>query len=101
MRQMAIRILVADDEVDGAEFVAYGCRINWPGCEVHIASNGNDALKLFEELQPDLLILDINMPPPTGFDVCWQVRQVSQVPIMMLTGRDSTGDKVSALDMGA
>jgi DNA-binding response OmpR family regulator len=98
---MAIRILVADDEPEGADLVAFGCRINWPGCEVYFASNGNDALKLFEELQPDLLILDINMPPPTGFDVCRQVRQISQVPIMMLTGRDSAGDKVRALDMGA
>jgi len=73
----------------------------WPDCEVTVASSGREALGRFEEEQPDLVILDVSMPPPDGFEVCGLIRESSQVPILMLTVRDTTLDKVRALDIGA
>ena len=73
----------------------------WPDCEVTVASSGREALGRFEEEQPDLVILDVSMPPPDGFEVCRLIRESSQVPILMLTVRDTTLDKVRALDLGA
>jgi DNA-binding response OmpR family regulator len=75
--------------------------MTWPGCDVAIASSGQQALNLFNEAQPDIVVLDIEMPPPDGFQVCLQIREKSDVPILMLTVRDSTLDKIRALDLGA
>ena len=81
--------------------VAFGARMNWPNCQVTIAADGEEALKSFEEDPPDLVVLDISMPPPDGFVVCQRIREQSQVPILMLTARDGTLDKIRALDLGA
>src|SRR5918911_1372946 len=96
-----MRILIADDAPDVAQVVAFGAQITWPGCEVQIANNGADALKLFEAARPDLVVLDIEMPPPDGLEVCKRIREIALTPILMLTVRDSTLDKVLALDIGA
>jgi len=62
---------------------------------------GATALRLFERERADLVVLDVSMPPPDGFEVCRRIRDISTVPILMLTARDSTLDKVRALDLGA
>ncbi|HKP53388.1 MAG TPA: response regulator transcription factor [Chloroflexia bacterium] len=98
---VALKILIADDESDIAEIVAIGVRLTWPDCQVSTVTNGEDALKLFAQDNFDLVILDIMMPTPDGFDVCREIRNVSQVPILMLTAKHSTVDKVRALDLGA
>ncbi len=94
-------VLVADDERDIADLVGFGAQINWSDCRVVVARDGAEALALFERERPDLVVLDIMMPPPDGFEVCRRIRETSQVPILMLTARDSTSDKIRALDMGA
>lgn len=96
-----MRVLVVDDSPDVAEVVAFGARIAWPGCEVTAASSGAEALECFETVYPSLVVLDIEMPPPDGLEVCKRIRETSQVPILMLTVRDGTSDKVLALDIGA
>ncbi len=98
---MTMTVLVADDAPDVAEVVAFGAQICWPGCQVLTATNGDDALMLFDKAYPNLVVLDIEMPGPDGFEVCKRIREVSQVPILMLTVRDSAYDKVLALDIGA
>jgi len=98
---MTMRVLVADDAPDVAEVVAFGAQMCWPGCQVSIATNGDEALELFEKAYPNLVVLDIEMPRRDGFEVCKRIREVSQVPILMLTVRDSAFDKVLALDIGA
>ena len=98
---MTLKLLIADDVRDVAEVVTFGARMAWPDCEVTVASSGREALGRFEEEQPDLVILDVSMPPPDGFEVCRLIRESSQVPILMLTVRDTTLDKVRALDLGA
>ncbi len=98
---MTLKLLIADDARDVAEVVTFGARMAWPDCEVTVASSGREALGHFGEEQPDLVILDVSMPPPDGFEVCRLIRESSQVPILMLTVRDTTLDKVRALDLGA
>ncbi|MDQ6693851.1 MAG: response regulator transcription factor [Chloroflexota bacterium] len=98
---MTLRLLIAEDERDVADVVAFGTRMNWPDCEIVIAADGNEAVRLFDESNFDLVILDLSMPPPNGFEVCQHIREVSQVPILVLTARHATVDKIRALDLGA
>jgi len=95
------KLLIAEDAREVAEVVAFGARMTWPECRVTIAADGEEALGRFEEERPDLVVLDVSMPPPDGFEVCRRIRETSRVPILMLTARDSTLDKVRALDLGA
>ncbi len=98
---MAPKILIAEDDEHVAEIVAFSARMNWPDCQVIVARDGQEALTLFKAEQPDIVLLDVSMPPPNGFEVCQRIRQSSEVPILMLTAREATVDKVRALDLGA
>lgn len=98
---MSLRVLIADDARAVAEGVSFGARMVWPDCDVVIATNGREALESFDTRPADLVVLDVAMPPPNGLEVCQRIREVSRVPIMMLTVRDTTLDKVRALDLGA
>lgn len=94
-------VLIAEDAPDVADVVAFSVRMTWPGCQVVVAETGAEAIERFDEGSPDLVILDVAMPPPNGFDVCRHIRERSSVPIMMLTVQDATVDKVRAFDLGA
>lgn len=98
---MMLKLLIADDAPDVSEVVAFGARIAWPDCVVHTVASGQAALDHFAHDPADLVILDVAMPAPDGFEVCQRIRAVSQVPILMLTVRDATLDKVRALELGA
>jgi two-component system KDP operon response regulator KdpE len=98
---MTLKVLIAEDARDVAKIVAFGVRMTWPGSQVTIVADGTEALRRFAVDQPDLVILDVQMPPPDGFEVCQRIREQSTVPILMLTVRDATLDKVRALDLGA
>jgi DNA-binding response OmpR family regulator len=98
---MRLKLLIAEDAPDVAEVVTFGARMTWPDCEVTVASSGAEALERFRAEAPDLVVLDVSMPPPDGFEVCRRIRETSQVPILMLTVHDATLDKVRALDLGA
>ncbi|MDQ3699923.1 MAG: response regulator transcription factor [Chloroflexota bacterium] len=98
---MTPTLLIAEDAADVAEVVAFSARLNWPDCQVRVARDGTEALHLFGQQEPDLVVLDVSMPPPDGFELCRRIREVSQVPILMLTVRNATADKVRALDLGA
>jgi len=96
-----MKVLIAEDDPDVAEVVAFGVRMTWPGCRVTTVGSGEEALAAFAADPPDLVILDVAMPPPDGFQVCRRIRESSAVPILVLTVRDATVDKVRALDLGA
>ena len=98
---MTFRLLIAEDARDVADVVAFAARMTWPGCHVTIAADGAEALQSFADDPPDLVVLDVEMPKLNGFEVCQRIRATSQVPILMLTVRESTLDKVRALDLGA
>ncbi len=98
---MTLRVLIAEDEPDVATMVAYGVRLTWPDSRVAGAVAGDEALRRFADEGADLVILDVTMPPPDGFAVLQQIRAVSPVPILMLSVRADTPNKVRALDLGA
>ena len=98
---MTLRLLVVDDETDITDVIAFGARMVWPDCTVETATSGTEALRRFSERPPDIVVLDVGLPPPDGFEVCRRLRERSQVPILMLTARDATLDKVRALELGA
>ena len=93
------RILVADDELSIIKFLR--ANLEARGYEVLAAIDGAEALQTFEMELPDLVILDIMMPKIDGFEVCRQLREWSQVPIIMLSARGDVSDKVKCLDLGA
>ncbi len=95
----AKRILLAEDEVALRDFVSRNLHAR--GFEVLEASNGLEAMALWEREDPHLLILDIMMPRMDGLEVCKRVREHSAVPIIVLTALDAESDKVTALDLGA
>jgi DNA-binding response OmpR family regulator len=94
-----MKILVADDDLDLLGLVAYS--LSQAGYLVLKASDGPGALASFEAEAPDLVILDINMPGASGFEVCTAIRARGDVPVMMLTARGEEQDLVKALDLGA
>lgn len=96
-----MRLLIAEDELGTAEAIAVGVRTAWPESEVVIADSGAKALDHFTASPFDLVLLDLTMPPPNGFEVCKRIREVSEVPIMVLSGHDGMLDKVHALNLGA
>src|SRR4051812_43758499 len=97
-----MRILIADDDADLAMLLGYSARMLWPDCAVTTAPDGREALRRFDDEAPDLVILDVTMPPPDGLEVCRRIRQAAPaVLILMLTARDTVLDEVRALDLGA
>jgi DNA-binding response OmpR family regulator len=96
---VAPRILIADDDRDLAEGLSW--YLEAAGFEVCLAVNGREALARFESDHPVLAILDIMMPEMDGVGVCKTIRSRSDIPVLMLSAKDSEIDKVRALDTGA
>ena len=93
------RILLVDDEV--AIQRSLGPLLRARGYTVDISGTGRDALRLFEERTPDLVVLDLGLPDIEGTEVCRRVRAISKAPIIVLSARGADTDKVNALDLGA
>ena len=93
------RILLVEDEVSLVETVRYA--LEREGFIVDVAADGREALDRFGEAGADLIILDLMLPKVSGLDVCRRVREVSTVPIVMVTAKDSEADKVAGLELGA
>jgi DNA-binding response OmpR family regulator len=94
-----VKVLVADDDADLRELIAFG--LAQAGYLVIKAADGPAALERFAAESPDLVVLDINMPGMSGFQVCDAIRRGSRVPVLMLTVRGEEEDLVRALDLGA
>jgi two-component system response regulator VicR len=96
---MEKKILVVDDEKPIADILQFNLKKE--GYAVYCAYDGNEALQLVEEIQPDLILLDIMLPLRDGMEVCREVRKKYEMPIIMLTAKDSEIDKVLGLELGA
>ncbi len=96
-----MKLLVVDDEPDVVESVRLGFTLQWRDVDVLGAGKGEEALDLIEQERPDLVLLDIGLPDIDGFEVLRQVRAFSDVPVLMLTARDDSMDKVKGLELGA
>jgi two-component system, OmpR family, KDP operon response regulator KdpE len=94
-----VRILLVDDEAPIQR--AVGPLLRARGYEVDVAATGAEALGMFENRTPDLIVLDLGLPDLEGTEVCRRIRAKSQVPIIVLSARSAERDKVNALDLGA
>ncbi|MDQ0201000.1 response regulator YycF [Neobacillus ginsengisoli] len=96
---MEKKILVVDDEKPIADILQFNLKKE--GYDVYCAYDGMEALTMVEEIQPDLVLLDIMLPLRDGMEVCREVRKKYEMPIIMLTAKDSEIDKVLGLELGA
>lgn len=93
------KILVVDDEKPIADILTFN--LEKEGYEVTCAFDGETAVQLAFSEKPDLILLDLMLPIKDGMDVCREVRSQSNIPIIMLTAKDSEIDKVLGLELGA
>ena len=96
---MAKRVLVVEDDGNIAELLRL--YLEKEGFEIHIAADGGKGLSEAKEWEPDLVLLDIMLPVMDGWAVCRGIREFSKMPIIMLTAKGETFDKVTGLEMGA
>lgn len=95
-------VLVAEDDPDILQLVAF--RLERAGYEVIQATDGEEALRLVTERQPDLAVLDVMMPKVTGYDVTRQIREnqaTTQIPVILLTARVQEADVARGFEAGA
>ena len=95
----ATKILIVDDDNNIAELVALYLKKEM--YETRIANDGIEALSVFREYAPDLVILDLMLPGKDGYEVCREIRQQYDTPIIMLSAKGETFDKVLGLELGA
>ncbi|MGB8701487.1 MAG: response regulator [Thermosynechococcaceae cyanobacterium] len=93
------KILIVDDEAMIRRILS--TRLTMVGYEVAVASNGVEALALFEQEKPDLIVLDVMMPQLNGLEVCQELRKFTDIPIIMLTALGDVADRITGLQMGA
>ena len=96
---MNTKILLVDDDPNIRQLV--NLYLVKEGFEVAMADRGDTALTAFQQSQPNLILLDLMLPGMDGWQVCREVRKTSNVPIIMLTAKDETFDKVLGLELGA
>lgn len=96
---MARKVLVVDDE----KLIVKGIRfsLEQDGMEVDCAYDGEEALEKVKQNQYDIILLDVMLPKLTGFEVCQQIREFSDVPVVMLTAKGEDMDKILGLEYGA
>ena len=92
-------ILIVDDDENIAELISL--YLNKECYETEIAASGTEALQLFEEYSPDLVLLDVMLPGMDGYQVCTEIRKTSNTPIIMLSAKGEVFDKVLGLKIGA
>ena len=96
---MATKILVVDDEMNICEIIR--TYFEKEGYEVKTANDGVEGVNFFKMYDPDLVLLDVMMPKKDGWQVCREIREISQKPIIMITAKDDVFDKVLGLELGA
>lgn len=93
------KILIIEDEKSISDIIKFN--LNKEGYDIEAAYDGEEGLRKALEWKPDLILLDIMLPVMDGFQVCKKVREVSAVPILMLTAKEEEVDKVLGLELGA
>ena len=96
---MKTKILLVDDDPNIRQLV--NLYLEKEGFEVVMADRGDEAVKIFKSTPPNLILLDVMLPGMDGWQVCREVRKVSNIPIIMPTAKDETFDKVLGLELGA
>ena len=96
---MATKVLIVEDETNIAELLHL--YLEKEGFETAVAPDGGKAVELFRSFRPDLVLLDIMLPVMDGWSVLKKIRETDKTPVIMLTAKGETDDKVNGLEMGA
>lgn len=96
---MKQKVLIVDDETSIQELIRFN--LEQAGFDTEVASDGLAALEMFESYKPDLIVLDLMLPGKDGYDVCKEIRRTSNVPIIMLTAKETELERVLGLELGA
>ncbi len=96
-----MKILIVDDDHDVVEAITLSFGLQWPESIIVGASDGREALRVWERERPDVVLLDIGLPDMDGFEVTRAIRERSDVPILMISARGEEIDKVRGLELGA
>jgi two-component system response regulator VicR len=101
LQEDELKVVVIDDAPDIVEVVSLCFQLRWSGTDVIPAYDGTSGLELVETENPDIVILDINLPDMDGFQVIREIRRFSQVPVIMLTVKGEDVDIARGLELGA
>lgn len=97
---MSITVLIVEDDKEMSKILKLDLEVD--GYKVFTSDNGIDGFRLFQQLKPDLVVLDVSLPGMNGIEICQRVREISDVPILMMTAQAVTEqDIASGLDIGA
>jgi DNA-binding response OmpR family regulator len=96
-----MKILVVDDDPHIRHSLTIGFRLQWPGSTILPAEDGEAALRLLQEHDPDVVLLDVALPGMSGYEVLEEIRRISSTPVIMLTARGEETDQVQGLELGA
>lgn len=99
MKNTRNTVLIVDDEINICELIRL--YVEKEGYNAVISTDGIDALNKFKQVRPDIVLLDIMLPGKDGWQVCREIRSASDVPIIMITAKGETFDKVLGLELGA
>jgi len=95
----ATRVLIVEDDLNIVDLIRSNLLVR--GFDVQVSSSGSDALELIEKSEPSVVLLDLMLPTVNGFDLCREIRQQSDVGLIVVSARADESDKVRALNLGA
>ncbi len=96
-----MKLLIIEDEQIIIEAINVAFEFRWPGVDLHSAARGREGINLVKKESPDVVILDLNLPDISGFDVLKRIREFSSVPVIILTVRSEDEDMLKGLEAGA
>jgi DNA-binding response OmpR family regulator len=96
-----LNFLIVEDDPDAAEAIEISVEIGWPDASIEVVETGEEALIQISHQMPDLILLDINLPDIDGYNICRRIRKDKDIPIIMISARDSEFDKVKGLELGS
>jgi len=96
-----MKLLIIDNDPEAVESVELTVGMTWPEATILSASNGDEGVYAADSKEPNLVLLEVDLPDMDGFTACEEIRRFSDVPIVMLTGRSKEADIVRGLDVGA
>ena len=99
MEQNVEKVLIVEDDPGISDFI--NLELQHEGFETKVSNTGRKALEDFEQFNPDLILLDVMLPEISGLEVLRRIRKTSEVPVIMVTARGDTYDRVNGLDAGA
>ena len=96
-----MNFLLVEDDAEIIEFISLALDLGWPDAEITAVNRGNEAKDIISNKSPDMVLLDLGLPDISGFDVLKEIRQFSNIPVIIITVADSEESIVKGLNLGA